>query len=81
MFAAYRHGRACRVDYEVLWRKDGSGLPVEYGATPILKDGEVVGSVVTFTDITLRKGGRGALRQAKELAEEATRTKSDSSPT
>ncbi len=55
MFAAYTHGKASRIDDEFLWRKDGSGLPVEYGATPILKDGVVIGSVISFTDITLRK--------------------------
>jgi PAS domain S-box-containing protein len=55
MHAAYTQGKASRVDDEFLWRKDGSGFPVEYGATPILKDGAIVGSVVSFTDITERK--------------------------
>ena len=55
MFAAYKHGKASRIDDECLWRKDGTALPVEYGATPMLKDGVVVGSVVSFTDITIRK--------------------------
>jgi PAS domain S-box-containing protein len=55
MFAAYTQGKASRIDNEFLWRKDGSGFPVEYGATPMLKDGAVVGSVVSFTDITVRK--------------------------
>ncbi len=55
MFAAYKSGQASRVDDEVLWRKDGTGVPVEYGAMPILKDGVIVGSVVSFTDITERK--------------------------
>jgi PAS domain S-box-containing protein len=62
MYAAYAHGQASRIDDEFLWRKDGSGLPVEYGATPILKDGAIVGSVVSFSDITERK------RQEQELA-------------
>ena len=55
MFAAFTEGRASRVDNEYLWRKDGTGVPVEYGATPVLKDGVIVGSVVSFTDITERK--------------------------
>jgi len=55
MYAAYKHGQASNIDYELLWRKDGTGLAVEYGATPMHKDGVVVGSVVSFTDITLRK--------------------------
>jgi PAS domain S-box-containing protein len=55
MFAAYTRGEASRIDDEFLWRKDGSGFPVEYGATPMLKDGAIVGAVVSFTDITERK--------------------------
>jgi len=55
MFAAYKRGEASRIDDEFLWRKDGTGLPVEYGATPISKEGVVVGAVVSFTDVTLRK--------------------------
>ena len=55
MYAAYTHGKASRIDDEFLWCKDGTGLPVEYGATPILKDGAIVGAVISFTDITERK--------------------------
>ena len=39
MFAAYKQGKTSRIDNELLWRKDGTGLPVEYGAMPMLKDG------------------------------------------
>ena len=28
MYAAYKHGKASRIDDEFLWRKDGTGLPV-----------------------------------------------------
>jgi two-component system sensor histidine kinase/response regulator len=76
MFAAYKHGETSRVDNEFLWRRDGSGLPVEYGATPMLKDGIVVGAVVSFTDITLRKQQEKEILAAKEKAEEATQMKS-----
>ena len=76
MFAAYKHGKASRIDDEFLWCKDGTGLPVEYGATPILKDGVVIGSVVSFTDITLRKQQEREILAAKKKAEEATQMKS-----
>ena len=76
MFAAYKHGKASRIDNEFLWRKDGTGLPVEYGATPILKDGAIMGAVVSFTDITLRKQQETEILAAKEKAEEATQMKS-----
>jgi two-component system, sensor histidine kinase and response regulator len=77
MFAAYKHGKASRIDDEFLWRKDGAGLPVEYGATPMLKDGTVVGAVISFTDITLRKQQEAEVLAAKEAAEDATKAKSD----
>ena len=39
---------------DLFWRKDGSGFPVEYTATPIREKGEVRGAVVVFRDITER---------------------------
>jgi two-component system, sensor histidine kinase and response regulator len=77
MFEAYKHGKASRIDDEFLWRKDGVGLPVEYGATPMVKDGTVVGAVISFTDITLRKRQEAEVLAAKEAAEDATKAKSD----
>jgi PAS domain S-box-containing protein len=61
MFAAYQRGESSRIDDEFLWRKDGTGLPVEYGVTPMLKDGTLVGAVISFTDITDRKAADKAL--------------------
>ena len=71
MFAAYRRGEASRIDDEFLWRKDGSGLPVEYGATPILKGGTVVGAVISFSDITLRKQQEAELQTQHSALESA----------
>ncbi|MFT3848391.1 MAG: response regulator [Propionivibrio sp.] len=65
------------VDSEVLWRKDGGAIPVEYSTTPVRKDGALVGTVVVYRDITERKAGEKAILKAKEVAEEATRAKSD----
>ena len=76
MFAAYKRGEISRVDHELLWRKDGAGLSVEYGATPIHKTGAIVGAVISFSDITRRKEQEDALKQAKAKAEEATEMKS-----
>ena len=39
----------------IFWRKDGSMIPVEYASTPIQEQTEMVGSVVTFKDITERQ--------------------------
>jgi PAS domain S-box-containing protein len=58
------------VDTEVFWGYDGTVLPVEYSATPIYQDNEVIGSVVSFRDITERKR-IDSMKVAKEVAEEA----------
>jgi len=63
MFAAYRRGKASRIDDEFLWRKDGTGLPVEYGATPIVKGGSIVGAVISLTDITSRRAAEEKSRK------------------
>ncbi len=71
MFAAYKRGERSRVDTEFLWRKDGGGLPVEYGATPMVKDGEIVGAVISFTDITERKRQEAELQTQHSALEAA----------
>jgi len=53
--ATLRDGTVHRISNEVFWRKDGTSFPVEYSNTPIYENGKVVGSVVTFVDITNRK--------------------------
>ncbi|HKX44182.1 MAG TPA: PAS domain S-box protein [Burkholderiaceae bacterium] len=61
--------RACRereelhVDDEVLWRRDGTPIAVEYWSHPVLHDGETHGAVVTFFDITKRLSMQNALRE------------------
>ncbi len=70
-------GAISHVDDEVLWRKEGKSFPADYSSTPIRKDGKVIGAVITFEDITDRKEAEEQIRRAKEVAEEATRMKSD----
>ena len=64
IFKSFKEGSGCRVEDEVLWRRDGSAFPAEYASYPI-RDGEVVvGAVVTFMDITERKRTEAALHAA-----------------
>jgi diguanylate cyclase (GGDEF)-like protein/PAS domain S-box-containing protein len=53
--AAFTTGSTHSRDDEVFWRKDGTSFQVEYTSNPIFEDGEIVGAVVTFRDITERK--------------------------
>jgi len=77
MAKAFTEGRDSRISDEVLWRKDGSKFDVEYTSVPMQKDGEILGAVVVFHDITQRKEAEVALRDAKQVAEDATKAKSD----
>ena len=67
MFAAYTHGQSNHTDSEFLWRKDGSGFPVGYGARPVFKDGSLIGSVVSFTDITQQRRAEERLRDTERF--------------
>jgi len=55
MFRTAHDGKARLVSDEIIWRRDGTNFPVEYSTTPIMRDGEVTGSVVAFRDITRRR--------------------------
>nr|CRH07894.1 Exported protein of unknown function [Candidatus Magnetococcus massalia] len=63
MFLAYTKGEHFQVDDEVLWRKDGSSFPVDYTAIPMRKNGQVVGAVIAFRDITQRQEAELTLRK------------------
>jgi two-component system, sensor histidine kinase and response regulator len=65
MFKSFTLGIVSHVDNEVLWRKDGSSLPVAYSSTPIRKEGRVIGAVVTFGDITDRRRAELALAESE----------------
>ncbi len=64
---AFRRGEGTHVEDEVLWRRDGTSFAAEYWSYPVRRDGEVVGAVVTFLDITERRQAEEALRQAQKM--------------
>lgn len=70
IFKAFREGRGCRVDDEVLWRRDGSSFPAEYASYPIHDADSVVGAVVTFSDISERKRTQLSLQAAHHELEQ-----------
>jgi two-component system sensor histidine kinase/response regulator len=71
MWEAYSHGKARHIEDEMLWRKDGTGFPVEYSALPIFKDNGVAGSVVTFRDITERKRAEEEIKHINMMSDSA----------
>jgi PAS domain S-box-containing protein len=66
IYQTLREEQGVRVDDEVFWRRDGSSFPVEYSSYPVVEDGVVTGTIVTFVDITGRKRAEEALRKSEE---------------
>ena len=77
LYAAFLGGHPSYDPDEIVWRSDGTSFPVEFRSYPILRDGEILGAVVTFVDITERRRVQQELLRAKEVAESANRAKSE----
>ena len=68
-FDAFRTGAFVRFDDEALWRADGSSFPAACRSYPVRKAGQIVGAVVTFTNITERKRAQGEQRKLASIVE------------
>ena len=61
------HGPGKQNDDFLFWRKDGTSFSVEYVAAPAMQNGEIMGVVVVFKDITERKQMEGELLRIDKL--------------
>jgi len=61
------NGKGCHIDEEVLWRRDGTSIPVEYSSFPVVEEGGIRGAVVTVSDNTERKRAKEALQSSERL--------------
>ena len=66
---------AHQVGDDLFWRRDGSSFPVNYRTTPQVEQGQVVGGVLTFQDITERQRIEAELREHREHLEELVRSR------
>ncbi len=64
IYNAFRSNEITTVDDECFWRKDGKPIRVEYTSTPLIEDGQAVGAVIVFRDITERKINEEKLQRA-----------------
>lgn len=55
VFKTCKYGTTNKGQDEIFWRKDGSSFPIEYMSTPMIENGQIIGAVVTFRDLTERK--------------------------
>jgi len=63
--ACLNDGDIRKVADEIFWRKDGTGVPIEYVSTPKMEIGKIVGAVIIFKDITERKQAEAILRESE----------------
>ena len=77
IYAGFLEQQVAHGDDEVLWRKDGTSFPVEFWSRLLHRNDRVIGMVVTFVDVTVRKQAEEAMRNAKEAAEAGSRAKSE----
>jgi len=66
IFKALKKEEGTHVDDEVMFRADNSSFPVEYWSYPLKKDGELIGCMVTFMNISDR-------RQTEQLQSDYTK--------
>ncbi|MFN4166350.1 MAG: sigma 54-interacting transcriptional regulator [Ferrovibrio sp.] len=69
IYGAFRDGHVHTVDNEVFWRRDGTPFWVEYTSTPIRDRGALVGAVVVFRDVSLKREADDKLRAALDEVE------------
>jgi diguanylate cyclase (GGDEF)-like protein/PAS domain S-box-containing protein len=55
LVAPLRTGRTDKDSDAIFTCRDGSGLPVAYTTSPVVREGQLVGAVIAFHDITERK--------------------------
>lgn len=68
-YRAAKFGEVTKEAEEYFFRADGSGFEVEYTTNPMIKDGEIIGAVIFFKDITVRKAVERELLLATQAAE------------
>jgi len=71
IYQTINSGKETVVNEDLFWCKDGSPLPVEYSSFPIYKSDKIIGSVVTFRDITERMKLNAHIQEWKNRYEAA----------
>jgi PAS domain S-box-containing protein len=66
LLSAIQGEETLRRGEDVFTRRDGSTFPVAYASSSIILDGEVLGAVVAFHDITAHKQAEEALRESEK---------------
>ncbi len=68
IYQAFREHKGTHVDDEVMFCADGKPFPAEYWSYPVEREGELVGCVLTFVDISERRRVEEEMRQTEKMA-------------
>jgi PAS domain S-box-containing protein len=77
IYLALREGQVFRSNEELLFRKDGTPMPVKMVSAPLMAREVMVGSVAVFDDIAEQREMQASLVAAKDAAEQANEAKSN----
>ena len=72
IYNTMRDGVERKITHEVFWRKDGTSFPVEYTSTPVYKEGELIGAVAVFRDVSQQRLADEKLKYALKTVQELT---------
>jgi PAS domain S-box-containing protein len=62
-----KSGQMVKVESDVFTRKDGTIFPVSYTSSPIITEGQVIGAVLAFHDVTERIELEEQFRQSQKM--------------
>jgi len=71
IYQVLKTGQTYRSDTQVFWRKNGTPVPIQVSASPIIREGKKAGAVIAFSDISERKQIQEKLLMNQALLTEA----------
>ena len=72
IYRSFREHQNFHTADDIFWRADGTKFHAEYWSSPIRINGNIAGSVATFTDISERKQSEETNRRLLDILEAAT---------
>lgn len=69
-------GESTRCDDEVHWRADGSSFPIEYWSRPMYQEDKLIGTAVSFIDISERKKNEDEANKLREQISQSSKMES-----
>ncbi|MGH9414885.1 MAG: PAS domain S-box protein [Terriglobales bacterium] len=67
LLGALHAGQPVSLDEELMWRVDGTSFPADVRASPLYREGKLVGAVVTLADATERRNLRAQFQEAQKM--------------